>query len=66
MTNIVQTILREEYNEARTLIKESLNEKIGIILEEKLMEYAPTLFEEKKKTCDCGYKNCKICGKTKK
>lgn len=63
--HIVALILQEKYNKAKTLITESMNEKIGLLLEETLVSYAPTIFEEKKRVCDCGEKNCK-CGKIKK
>jgi len=50
MTNdIINAILSKEYNKAQELITESMNEKIGMLLEEKLQEYAPTLFEAHKK-----------------
>ena len=45
--DIINAILSKEYNKAQELITESMNEKIGILLEEKLQEYAPTLFEAK-------------------
>lgn len=45
---IVSLIVSKEFNKAKTLITESMNEKLGLLLEEKLMEYAPTLFEAKK------------------
>lgn len=44
---IVSLIVSKEFNKAKTLITESMNEKLGLLLEEKLMEYAPTLFEAK-------------------
>ena len=43
--DIINAILSKEYNKAQELITESMNEKIGMLLEEKLQEYAPTLFE---------------------
>ena len=45
---IVSLIVSKEFNKAKNLITESMNEKLGLLLEEKLMEYAPTLFEAKK------------------
>ena len=45
---IVSLIVYKEFNKAKNLITESMNEKLGLLLEEKLMEYAPTLFEAKK------------------
>ena len=42
---IVSLIVSKEFNKAKNLITESMNEKLGLLLEEKLMEYAPTLFE---------------------
>jgi hypothetical protein len=45
--DIINAILSKEYNKAQELITESMNEKIGMLLEEKLQEYAPTLFEAK-------------------
>ena len=45
---IVSAIVSKEFNKAKELITESMNEKLGILLEEKLEEYAPTLFETKK------------------
>ena len=44
---IVSLIVSKEFNKAKNLITESMNEKLGLLLEEKLMEYAPTLFEAK-------------------
>ncbi len=44
---IVSLIVSKEFNKAKALITESMNEKLGLLLEEKLMEYAPTLFETK-------------------
>jgi len=46
---IVSLIVSKEFNKAKNLITESMNEKLGLLLEEKLMEYAPTLFEAHKK-----------------
>ena len=46
--DIINAILSKEYNKAQELITESMNEKIGMLLEEKLQEYAPTLFEAHK------------------
>ena len=45
---IVSLIVSKEFNKAKNLITESMNERLGLLLEEKLMEYAPTLFEAKK------------------
>jgi len=42
---IVTHIINKELNKAKTLIHESMNEKLGILLEEKLLEYAPTIME---------------------
>lgn len=44
---IVSAIVSKEFNKAKELITESMNEKLGMLLEEKLQEYAPTLFEAK-------------------
>jgi hypothetical protein len=46
---IVSLIVSKQFNKAKNLITESMNEKLGLLLEEKLMEYAPTLFEESDK-----------------
>ena len=59
--HIVGAILQQEYNKAKTLITEAMNEKIGVILEEKLIEFAPTIFEDKKPACKCGKKSCDKC-----
>lgn len=56
---IVSAILKQELHKAKTLITEAMNEKIGVILEEELANFGPTIFEAKKKQCDCGNKNCK-------
>lgn len=61
---IISLIMKEEFHKARETINETMNEKLGILLEEKLVECAPSLFEAKK-VCDCGEKNCD-CGKVKK
>ena len=47
MREIIESIISKKYNTAKELIHEAMNEKIGILLEEKLQEYAPTLFEAK-------------------
>ena len=52
MREIIESIISKNYNTAKELIHEAMNEKIGILLEEKLQEYAPTLFEGKKKDID--------------
>ncbi len=49
MREIIESIISKKYNTAKELIHEAMNEKIGILLEEKLQEYAPTLFEAHKK-----------------
>lgn len=49
MREIIESIISKNYNTAKELIHEAMNEKIGILLEEKLQEYAPTLFEAHKK-----------------
>ena len=49
---IVSLIVSKEFNKAKNLITESMNEKLGLLLEEKLMEYAPTLFEASDKDGD--------------
>lgn len=46
MREIIESIISKNYNTAKELIHEAMNEKIGILLEEKLQEYAPTLFEK--------------------
>lgn len=46
MRKIIESIVSKKYNTAKELIHEAMNEKIGILLEEKLQEYAPTLFEK--------------------
>lgn len=47
MREIIESIISKNYNTAKELIHEAMNEKIGILLEQKLQEYAPTLFEAK-------------------
>ncbi len=49
MKEIIESIISKKYSTAKELIHEAMNEKIGILLEEKLQEYAPTLFEAHKK-----------------
>lgn len=44
--NIVSLIISKEFHKAKTLICEAMNNKLGILLEQKLLEYAPTLYEE--------------------
>ena len=44
--NIVSLIVSKEFHKAKTLIHEMMNNKLGILLEEKLLEYAPTLYEQ--------------------
>lgn len=44
--NIVSLIVSKEFHKAKTLIHEAMNNKLGILLEEKLLEYAPTLYEQ--------------------
>jgi hypothetical protein len=43
--NIVSLIVSKEFHKAKILIHEAMNNKLGILLEEKLSEYAPTLYE---------------------
>ena len=43
--NIVSLIVSKEFHKAKMLIHEAMNNKLGILLEEKLLEYAPTLYE---------------------
>ena len=43
--NIVSLIVSKEFHKAKTLIHEAMNNKLGILLEEKLLEYGPTLYE---------------------
>lgn len=43
--NIVSLIVSKEFHKAKMLIHEMMNNKLGILLEEKLLEYAPTLYE---------------------
>jgi len=43
--NIVSLIVSKEFHKAKILIHEAMNNKLGILLEEKLLEYAPTLYE---------------------
>ena len=44
--NIVSLIVSKEFHKAKMLIHEAMNNKLGILLEEKLLEYAPTLYEQ--------------------
>ena len=44
--NIVSLIVSKEFHKAKMLIHEMMNNKLGILLEEKLLEYAPTLYEQ--------------------
>ena len=43
--NIVSLIVSKEFYKAKTLIHEAMNNKLGLLLEEKLLEYGPTLHE---------------------
>lgn len=43
---IIEAIVNKNFNKAKELINESMNSKIGLLLEEKLEEYAPTIFEQ--------------------
>ena len=43
--NIVSLIVSKEFHKAKTLIHEAMNNKLGLLLEEKLLEYGPTLHE---------------------
>ena len=43
--NIVSLIISKEFHKAKMLIHEAMNNKLGILLEEKLLEYGPTLYE---------------------
>jgi len=47
---IVNALLKEDLIEAKKLINHSLLEKLGNALEDKLVEFAPTIFEGSKKT----------------
>jgi len=47
---IVTALLKEDLIEAKKLINQSLLEKLGNALEDKLVEFAPTIFEGSKKT----------------
>ncbi len=43
--NIVSLIVSKEFHKAKMFIHEAMNNKLGILLEEKLLEYGPTLYE---------------------
>ena len=43
--NIVSLIVSKEFHKAKILIHEAMNNKLGLLLEEKLLEYGPTLHE---------------------
>lgn len=43
--HIVSLIISKEFHKAKMLIHEAMNNKLGILLEEKLLEYGPTLYE---------------------
>ena len=45
--NIVSLIVSKEFHKAKTLIREAMNNKLGLLLEEKLLEYGPTLHEDR-------------------
>lgn len=52
MTNskqIIESLVKNDLYEAQKLIKEDLVKRMGNALEEKLVEYAPTIFNESKK-----------------
>ena len=53
--NIVSLIISKEFHKAKTLIHEAMNNKLGLLLEEKLLEYAPTLYEDTDITDDPEY-----------
>lgn len=44
--NIISLILSKNFYEAKRLIHESMNQKLGSLLEEKLIEYASTIYED--------------------
>lgn len=44
--NIISSILSKNFHEAKRLIHESMNQKLGSLLEEKLIEYASTIYED--------------------
>lgn len=46
--NILKALIAEDVIEAKNLINEALLSKLGNALEEKLVEYAPTVFNEEK------------------
>ena len=48
LNNAVKYIVENELLKAKEIIHASLYEKMGKILEDKLMEFAPTVFSEKK------------------
>lgn len=47
--DILTALLKEDLIEAKKIINERLLEKLGNALEEKLVDFAPTVFEEAKK-----------------
>ena len=53
--NIVSLIISKEFHKAKTLIHEAMNNKLGLLLEEKLLEYGPTLYEDTDITDDPEY-----------
>ena len=50
---IVGAILQKKFNSAKDLIHESMNEKLGLLLEETLVNFAPTIFESEKNPENC-------------
>ncbi len=48
LKNAITLMINEEIVKAKQLIEDNLYAKLGKALEEKLMEYAPTVFNEKK------------------
>ena len=53
--NIVSLIVSKEFHKAKILIHEAMNNKLGLLLEEKLLEYGPTLYEDTDITDDPEY-----------
>jgi hypothetical protein len=52
LKNAITLMINEEIVKAKQLIEDNLYAKLGKALEEKLMEYAPTVFNEKKEDED--------------
>ena len=52
---IVSAILSENFYKAKELISEALNGKLGVLMEEKLISFGPTIHSPSNKSVDAVY-----------